>query len=58
MASVGGAELPKQDRDGQPMIFDSCDMTPVLTGAEPSPRSNWFYFIEDELSPGRRGSPT
>ena len=29
-------------------------MTPVLVGTGPSPRNEWFYFTEDELSPGRR----
>ena len=28
------------------------DMTPVLTGTGPSPRKSWFYFTENELSPG------
>ncbi|MCY1372105.1 hypothetical protein D9M69_592880 [compost metagenome] len=27
-------------------------MTPVLTGNGPSPRKEWFYFTENELSPG------
>ena len=27
-------------------------MTPVLTGAGKSPRTSWFYFTENELSPG------
>jgi arylsulfatase len=27
-------------------------MTPVLTGTGPSPRTEWFYFTEDELSLG------
>jgi arylsulfatase len=51
-ASVAGVPLPANDRDGKPMIFDSYDMTPVLQGTGPSPRSTWFYFTEDELSPG------
>ncbi len=51
-ASVAGIELPKKDREGQPIIFDSIDMTPVLTGAGPSNRDTWFYFTENELSPG------
>jgi arylsulfatase len=51
-ASLAGSELPKEDRDNQPIIFDSYDMTPVLTGTGPSQRKDWFYFTEDELSPG------
>ena len=51
-AGIAGVPLPTKDRDGKPMIFDSYDMTPVLEGTGPSPRSTWFYFTEDELSPG------
>jgi arylsulfatase len=51
-ASVAGVKLPEKDKEGQPMIFDSYDMTPVLTATGPSPRHTWYYFTEDELSPG------
>lgn len=51
-ASVAGIDLPPQDREGQPIIFDSHDMTPVWTGEGDSKRKNWFYFTEDELTPG------
>jgi arylsulfatase len=51
-AGVAGVALPDKDKEGQPTIFDSFDMTPVLTGAGPSPRTTWAYFTEDELSPG------
>jgi arylsulfatase len=51
-ASVAGIKLPEKDRDGQPIIFDSYDITPVLTGSGPCPRTEWFYFTENELSPG------
>ncbi|MCB2228709.1 MAG: arylsulfatase [Desulfarculaceae bacterium] len=51
-ASIAGIELPKKDREGQPIYFDSYDMTPVLFGTGKSKRTNWFYFTEDELSPG------
>ena len=52
-ASVGGARLPTADRDGKPTMFDSFDLTPMLTGqVKESPRKNWFYFTENELSPG------
>ena len=51
-ASVAGVDLPKEDRDGQPIIFDSYDMTPALTGTGKSKRNEWFYFTENELTPG------
>lgn len=52
-ASVAGIKnLPEKDREGQPIIFDSYDITPVLLGTGPDPRDTWFYFTEDELSPG------
>jgi arylsulfatase len=51
-AALAGVELPKQDRDGKPIIFDSYDMSPVLFGTGKSARENWFYFTENELSPG------
>ena len=51
-ASVAGVALPKNDRENKPIIFDSYDMTPVLLGTGPSPRHEWFYFTEDELTPG------
>lgn len=57
-ASAAGLELPAEDREGKPIIFDSYDMTPVWTGTGKSARKAWFYFTEDELSPGaiRTGS--
>lgn len=51
-ANVAGVPLPTKDREDKPIIFDSFDMTPVLEGKGPSPRTSWFYFTEDELSPG------
>jgi arylsulfatase len=51
-ASVAGVKLPEKDREGQPIIFDSYDMTPLLTGTGKCARNAWFYFTEDELSPG------
>jgi arylsulfatase A-like enzyme len=51
-AAVGGVKLPTQDRANQPIIFDSFDLSPVLFGTGPSPRNEWFYFTENELSPG------
>lgn len=51
-ASVAGVALPDKDREGVSMVFDSYDMTPVLTAKGPSPRDEWFYFTENELTPG------
>ncbi len=51
-ASVAGIELPTKDREGQPIIFDSYDMSPILLGTGKSKRTEWFYFTENELSPG------
>jgi arylsulfatase len=51
-ASLAGVKLPEKDRDRQPIIFDSYDLTPVLLGTGPDPRKSWFYFTENELSPG------
>jgi arylsulfatase A-like enzyme len=49
---AGIAKLPENDREGQPIIFDSYDMSPILFGTGKSARKDWFYFTEDELSPG------
>ena len=51
-AALGGAKLPENDREGKPIIFDSYDISPVLFGTGRSPRESWFYFTEDELTPG------
>jgi arylsulfatase A-like enzyme len=51
-AAVAGLKLPEKDREGQPIIFDSYDMSPVLFGTGKSARKAWFYFTEDELTPG------
>jgi arylsulfatase len=51
-AAAAGVDLPTEDREGQPIVFDSYDMTPVWTGTGPSERKSWFYFTENELTPG------
>lgn len=51
-AAVGGVKLPANDREGKPIIFDSYDISPVLFGTGKSPREEWFYFTENELTPG------
>jgi len=51
-ASLAGVKLPTKDREGQPIIFDSYDMSPVLFGTGKSARNEWFYFTENELTPG------
>lgn len=51
-AAMAGVTLPTKDRAGQPIIFDSYDMGPVLFGKGKSARTSWFFFTENELSPG------
>ncbi len=51
-ASLAGVKLPDKDLDGQPTIFDSYDMSPLLFGTGKWQRNTWFYFTEDELLPG------
>jgi arylsulfatase len=51
-AALAGVKLPEKDREGQPIIFDSFDMSPVLFGTGKSKRDMWYYFTENELSPG------
>ena len=51
-AAVAGVKLPENDREGKPIIFDSYDMSPVLFGTGKSERNEWFYFTENELTPG------
>lgn len=51
-ASVAGVPLPTNDREGQPIMFDSFDMSPVLFGTGKCARKSWFYFTENELTPG------
>ena len=51
-AAFAGARLPEKDRAGEPITFDSYDMSPILFGKGKWERENWFYFTENELSPG------
>jgi arylsulfatase len=51
-ASLAGVKLPENDRAGQPIIFDSYDMSAILFGTGKSARKEWFYFTENELTPG------
>lgn len=51
-AFVGGVKLPENDRENKPIIFDSFDMSPLLFGSGKCARKSWFYFTENELSPG------
>jgi arylsulfatase len=51
-ASVAGQKLPENDREGKPIVFDSYDMSPLLFGSGKCTRTEWFYFTENELSPG------
>jgi arylsulfatase A-like enzyme len=51
-AAVAGEKLPENDREEKPIYFDSLDMSPVLFGTGKSARKEWFYFTENELTPG------
>ena len=51
-ASVAGVKLPTNDREDKPIIFDSFDMSPLLFGTGKCARKEWFFFTENELSPG------
>ena len=51
-AAMGAVTLPDKDREGKPTIFDSYDMSPLLFGTGKWQRTTWFYFTENELSPG------
>jgi len=51
-AALGGVKLPDKDLEGKPTIFDSYDMSPLLFGTGKWARTTWFYFTEDELTPG------
>ena len=41
-AKLAGVNLPEKDREGQPIIFDSYDMSPILFGAGKAARKSWF----------------
>jgi arylsulfatase len=51
-AALGGVKLPENDREGKPIVFDSYDMSPLLFGTGTFQRKAWFYFTENELTPG------
>ena len=51
-ASIAGVKLPEKDLEGQPMMFDSYDMTPLLLGTGKCARDKWYYFTELDLTPG------
>ncbi len=51
-AALAGVKLPEKDREDKPIIFDSYDMSPILFGTGKSARTSWFYFTENELTPG------
>lgn len=51
-AAMAGVKVPEKDREGQPTVFDSYDMSPVLFGTGKCARNSWFYFTETELTPG------
>ncbi|HVZ53102.1 MAG TPA: sulfatase-like hydrolase/transferase, partial [Pseudolabrys sp.] len=49
---AGLTKLPENDRDNKPIIFDSFDMSPILFKKGEPARKSWFYFTENELTPG------
>jgi arylsulfatase A-like enzyme len=51
-ASLAHIDLPTKDRAGEAIIFDSHDISPILFGTGKSSRTSWFYFTENELTPG------
>jgi len=51
-AALAGVKLPENDLEGKPIIFDSYDMSPIFFGTGKCARNTWFYFTEDELTPG------
>jgi arylsulfatase len=51
-AALAGVKLPENDREGKPTVFDSYDMSPLLFGSGKWQRDRWFYFTENELTPG------
>ena len=52
-SALGWRKLPEKDLEGQPIIFDSFDISPVLFGTGPDPRETWYYFTENELCRAR-----
>lgn len=51
-ASLAGVSLPTKDREGEPIVFDSYDMSNILFNEGEPLRNTWYYFTEQELSPG------
>jgi len=51
-AALADVTLPDKDLEGKPMIFDRYDISPILFGTGEYGRKSWFYFTENELSPG------
>ena len=53
-ASVAGVKLPENDREGQPIIFDSFDMSPVLFGTR-QVAAHRLVLFHRERAVARRG---
>ncbi|NJI60434.1 arylsulfatase [Microbacterium oxydans] len=51
-ASLADVELPTEDREGEPTIFDSFDQSGLLKGENGSTRDHWLYMTETEMIPG------
>ena len=50
-AKLAGVELPKEDRGGQPTIFDGYDMSPVLFGTGKSERKSVVLLHRGRAEP-------
>ena len=49
-----GTKLPEKDREGQPIVFDSYDISPVLFSAGPVPPGLLVLFHRKRAEPWRR----
>ena len=49
-------KLPENDREGQPIIFDSYDMSPVLFGTGKSERTNVVLLHRERTDAGRQSA--
>ena len=57
-AALAGIKLPEKDLEGQPMIFDSYDMSPLLFGTGKSARETWDYLLRTSCYPERSATTT
>ena len=57
-SALAGLKLPEKDLEGQPITFDSYDISPVLFGTGPDPRESWDFFTEMSFCPERSAGTT